>query len=152
HVLQASHVAVPAISSPTAYSFSTPNNGNPTEAAAEKAAAIRMASHVPVTQPELAFVYGSTQAALATLDRVATVGTYLGTVTYPNTGFGLALRAVAGAMVRGIGTKIFYVTTGGFDTHSGQNVNATNGTYYNLMGTLNDGLAAFYADLVNQGL
>ena len=36
-------------------------------------------------------------------------------------------------MVRGIGTKVFYVTTGGFDTHSKQNVNAANGTYVSLM-------------------
>src|SRR4029434_2063723 len=49
-------------------------------------------------------------------------------------------------------TRGFYVTTGGFDTHSAQNVNATNGAYYNLMGTLNDGLLAFYTDLKNQGL
>jgi uncharacterized protein (DUF1501 family) len=55
-------------------------------------------------------------------------------------------------MVRGIGTKIFYVTTGGFDNHSGQNVNAANGTYFTLMATLNDGLFAFYSDLANQGL
>ena len=44
-------------------------------------------------------------------------------------------------MVRGIGTRVFYVTTGGFDTHSAQNVNAANGAYYNLMATLNDGAA-----------
>jgi uncharacterized protein (DUF1501 family) len=62
------------------------------------------------------------------------------------------MRAVAGAMVRGIGTRVFYVTTGGFDTHSGQNVNVVNGSYYNLMGTLNDGVTAFYNDLRNQGL
>ncbi len=53
---------------------------------------------------------------------------------------------------KGIGTKVFYVTTGGFDTHSAQNPNATNGAYYNLMATLNDGLLAFYNDLKNQGL
>ena len=93
------------------------------------------------------------QAAMATLDCVATVATYAGTVTYPaNNGFARALRAVAGAMVRGIGKKVFYVTTGGHDTHSGQNVNANNRTYSNLMGTLNDGLTAFYNDLTNQGL
>ena len=108
---------------------------------------------MPTNQPQLAYVYGSTQSALATLDRVATVASYTGTVTYPaNNGFAQALKAVAGAMVRSIGTKIFYVTTGGFDNHSGQNVNAANGTYYNLMATLNDGLLAFYTDLSNQGL
>ncbi len=151
HLLQASHVAVPAIASPAGYGFQSPNSG--AEAVAERNAAVRINSHVPVNRPEVAFVYGSAQAAMATLGRVATVATYAGTVTYPaNNGFAQALKAVAGAMVRSIGTKIFYVTTGGFDTHSGQNVNGSNGTYFNLMATLNDGLTAFYNDLANQGL
>src|SRR5439155_7562496 len=95
HVLQAGHTAVPAIASPAGYSFSSPNVG--AEATAERSAALRISSHVPVDRPELAFVYGSTQAALATLDRVATVASYSPSVTYPNTGLGQALRAVAGA-------------------------------------------------------
>src|SRR5205807_1987358 len=111
----------------------------PAEAAAERAAATRINSHVPVDRPQVAFVYGSSQAALATLDRVATVASYRPSPAYPTSGFGQALQAVAGAMTRGIGTKIFYVTTGGFDNHSAQAVNQTNGAYYGLMGTLNDG-------------
>ena len=150
HVLQATHVSVPAISSPTAYAFASPNTG--AEAAAERTAATRINSHVPVDQPELAFVYANAQAAMATLDRVASVGTYGGTLTYPNTGLGQALKAVAGAMVRGIGTRVFYVTTGGFDTHAAQGPIATTGNYFNLMATLNDAMLAFYADLTNQGL
>jgi uncharacterized protein (DUF1501 family) len=150
HVLQASHTAVPAIANAAGYSFSSPNNG--TEAASERSTALRIASHVPVDRPELAFVYGSTQAALGTLDRVATVAAYTPSLTYPTSGLGQALRAVAGAMNKGIGTRVFYVTTGGFDTHAAQNVNATNGAYYNLMATLNDALLAFYNDLKNQGL
>jgi uncharacterized protein (DUF1501 family) len=150
HVLQSNRVAVPAIPNAAQYSFNSPNSG--TEATAEKSSAIKISSHVPVDRPELAFVYGSSQAALATLDRVATVAAYAPSTTYPNTGFGQAMRAVAGAMSKGIGTKVFYVTTGGFDTHSAQNPNATNGAYYNLMATLNDGLLAFYTDLKNQGL
>jgi uncharacterized protein (DUF1501 family) len=149
-VLQSDHVSVPAIPNAAAYAFASPNTG--AEAVAERNTAVRISSHVPVDRPELAFVYGSAQAALATLDRVATVGSYTGTVAYPNTGFGLALRAVSGAMARGIGTRVFYVTTGGFDTHAGQNTNAVNGSYYGLMATLNDGLIAFYNDLTNQGL
>ena len=150
HVLQSARTPVPAIPSAAGYSFSSPNAG--AEAAAERTSALRISSHVPVDRPEVAFVYGSAQAALGTLDRVASVAQYAPSTTYPNTGFGQALRAVAGAMVKGIGTKIFYVTTGGFDTHSAQNPNATNGAYYNLMATLNDGLLAFYTDLKNQGL
>ena len=148
-VLQANRVAVPAIPNAAQYSFNSPNTG--VEALAERGAAIRINSHVPVDRPEVAFVYGSAQAAMATLDRVAQVATYT-PAGYPNTPFGQAMRAVAGAMVRGIGTKVFYVTTGGFDTHSGQGVNQVNGSYYNLMGSLNDGLLAFYTDIRNQGL
>ena len=150
HVLQANRVAVPAIANPATYSFASPNAG--AEAAAEKAAAVRINSHVPVNRPDVAFVYGSSQAALGTLDRVASVATYRPATAYPTTGLGQALQAVAGAMTRGIGTKIFYVTTGGFDNHSAQNVNQANGAYYGLMATLNDALIAFYNDLRNQGL
>jgi len=149
HVLQA-RTAVPAIANPAGYSFSSPNAG--AEAAAERATALRIASHVPVDRPELAFVYGSSRAAMDTLDRVASVATYRGSPAYPNTGFAQALQAVAGAMSRSVGTRVFYVTTGGFDTHSAQNVNAVGGAYYNLMATLNDGLTAFYNDLRNQAL
>jgi uncharacterized protein (DUF1501 family) len=151
-VLQSNKVSVPGIyPSPAAYSFSSPNTG--AEAAAERMAAVRINSHVPVNEPQLAFVYSSAQAAMNTLDRVATVASYGGTVTYaPNNAFAQALKAVAGAIVRGIGTRVFYVTTSGFDTHAGQNPNGVNGTYYGLMATLNDGLIAFYNDLRNQGL
>lgn len=150
-VMLAGHVPVPAIPSPAQYAFATSNTG--VEAAAERNAAMRINSHVPVDRPALSFVYANAQAAMATLDRVATVASYTPTVTYANNnGFAQALRAVAGSMVRGIGTRVFYVTTGGFDTHAAQNPNVVGGTYFNLMGTLNDGLSAFYNDLNNQGL
>lgn len=150
-VLLAEKVSVPAIQNPAQYAFASPNVG--VEAVAERTAALRINSHVPVDRPELAFVYGSAQAAMATLDRVATVANYSPSVTYPNTGFSQAMRAIAGAMVRGIGTRVFYVTTGGFDTHSNQVAgNSLTGSYANLMTNLNDGLIAFYNDLRNQGL
>ena len=150
HVLLSEHVAVPAIANPAGYAFSSPNSG--AEAAAERATAQRINSHVPVDRPEIAFVYGSSQAAMATLDRVATVAQYTPSTTYPNSGLGQALRAVAGAMAKRIGTKVFYVTIGGFDTHSTQNVNLANGAYFGLMATINDALLAFSVDLRNQGL
>ena len=151
HVLQANHTPVPAIASPSGYAFASPNSG--ADAAAERATSVRIInSHVPVNVPNLAFVYQSAQAAYGTLDRVASVASYAPTTTYPNNGFAQAMRAVAGAMATGIGTRVFYVTTGGFDTHSGQNVNGASGAYANLMGTLDGGLTAFYNDLSNQGL
>jgi uncharacterized protein (DUF1501 family) len=59
---------------------------------------------------------------------------------------------VAGAMSKQIGTKVFFVQTGGFDTHAGQDTTGANGAYVRLMATLNDGLTAFYNDLRNTGL
>ena len=149
--LMARTVGVPAITSPAAYSFNSPNSG--TEAANERTAQTRISSHLPVDRPYLAFVNSTSQAALATLDRVATVATYRPTVSYPpNNGFASALQAVAGAMNKQIGTKVFWVQTGGFDTHSAQGVNQANGAYATLMTTLGDGLKAFYDDLNSQGL
>jgi len=55
-------------------------------------------------------------------------------------------------MANQIGTRVFWVQTGGFDTHAGQGTNAANGTYANLMGTIDGALTAFYTDLSNQGL
>jgi uncharacterized protein (DUF1501 family) len=141
-------VSVPAIPNAAAYAFASPNAG--VEAGFERSSATRIASHLPAEQPHLSFVNTSAQAAFATLDRVGSVAAYTGTVAYPNNGFALALRTVAGAIVRGIGTRVFWVTTGGYDTHSAQGAAGT-GAYANLMGTYGDGVAAFYNDLRNQG-
>jgi len=146
--LTSREVNVPAIPSAAAYAFTSPNNG--AEAANERAAATRMASHLPADRPNLSFVNGSAQAAFATLDRVGSVVNYTGTVTYPNNGFALALRTVAGAIVRNVGTRVFWVQTGGYDTHAQQGVGGAGG-YGNLMGTYGGGVAAFYDDLRNQG-
>jgi uncharacterized protein (DUF1501 family) len=150
HALQSSTVSVASIPSVSGYAFTSPNTGS--EAMLERAAATSIASHVPVDKPHVAFVSTTVQAAMATLDRVAAVGQYKPTVAYPNNGFGQALQAIAGAMAKGTGTKVFWVQTGGFDTHASQDTNSDAGAYVKLMVTLNDGLTAFYNDLKNSGL
>ena len=40
--------------------------------------------------------------------------------TYPTSGLGQTLKTVAGAMAKGVGTKVFWVQLGGFDTHASQ--------------------------------
>ena len=147
--LMARTVAVPTIPDARTYALASPNNA--TEAVNERATATRMASYAPPHRPHLSFVNGSLRGALDTLDRVASVNAYAPSVTYPNNGFALALRTVAGSIARGIGTRVYWVQTGGFDTHSNQG-NAGGGSYATLMGTLSDGVLAFYTDLRNQGL
>jgi uncharacterized protein (DUF1501 family) len=148
--LLARTVGVPSIPNAATYAFASPNTG--AEAQYARASATRISSHLPVDQPHLSFVNATAQAAFATMDRVAQVATYAPTVAYPNDGLSLALRTVAGAMVRGVGTRVFWVQTGGFDTHAAQNTNAANNGYSRLMITLNGALSAFYQDLVNHGL
>jgi len=146
--LLARQVGVPAIPDPEQYAFSSPNTG--VEATYSQSAALAIASHVPVGQPHLAFVNATAQAALATLDRVAAVAQYSPTIAYATDGFSQALTAIAGAIVEQIGTQVFWVQTGGYDTHAGQQ--SASGRYANLLTTLDRGLSAFYTDLANHGL
>jgi uncharacterized protein (DUF1501 family) len=158
HSLIGQRISVPAIQNPAGYAFQSPNQGNrdfPNDPTFERTAITRIASHLPEEKPHLAFVNGTTQAALATLDKVASVVNYqasTGVVYAANNSLAQALRAVAGAIVRGIGTKVFWVQTGGYDTHASQNTNAANAGYANLMGTLDSAVTAFYNDLRNQQL
>ena len=148
--LLARTVGVPSIPSVAGYAFASPNSA--ADGAFGRDSAVRIASHLPSDKPHLAFVNSTAQGAFATLDRVAQVNTYVSSVTYSNNGFAQALRAIAGAIAKGIGTRVFWVQTGGYDTHALQNPNAANGAYAGLMTTLNDGLTSFYRDLENQGL
>jgi uncharacterized protein (DUF1501 family) len=141
---------VATVPSASSYSYQSPNSGS--DAAAERAAAARMASNPALDRPQLIPVNSALATVLASVDRVAPVATYAGTVTYPATGLGQALKTVAGALVRGIGTSVFWVQTGGYDNHANQGVVETSGTYWGLMGTLGDALLAFATDLQNQGL
>jgi uncharacterized protein (DUF1501 family) len=147
--LQGVNVSVPSITDPRSYSFASPNSG--AEAINERNSAIRLASLAGSDRPNLSFVNTSAMEAFATLDRVGSVVNYQSSVTYPNNGFGAALKTVAGSIAGGIGTRVYWVQTGGFDTHSGQG-NAGGGGYATLMSTLGDGVLAFYNDLQNQGL
>jgi uncharacterized protein (DUF1501 family) len=140
---------VPSIPSATLYTFASPNRG--AAAQQERTAAQVMAANAAAGRPHLAFVNSTSRGALETLDRVAAASVYTPTIAYPNNGFALALRTVAGAIVRGVGSKVYWVQTGGYDTHSDQGAGAGGG-YGNLMGTLGDGVTAFYTDIRNQGL
>jgi hypothetical protein len=131
--LMSREVSVPAIPDARTYAFNSPNAG--AEAMYERTAATRIASHVPLNRPQVAFVNGTAVGALATLDRVASVSAYTGTVAYPggNNALAAALRTVAGSIAQGTGTRVYWVQTGGYDTHANQN--AAN-SYPNLMATL----------------
>ena len=70
-------MAVPAIPDPRAYGFASPNSG--AEAVYERSAATKLAANKPANRAHLSFVNASAEAALATLDRVASIAAYAGT-------------------------------------------------------------------------
>jgi uncharacterized protein (DUF1501 family) len=139
---------VPAIPSASTYTYASPNRGS--IALEERTAAQIMASNPATGRPHLAFVNSTSRGAIETLDRVAQATAYTPTVAYPNNGFALALRTVAGAIVKNVGSRVYWVQTGGYDTHAQQGQGGGGG-YAGLMGTLGDGLWAFYSDIRNQG-
>jgi uncharacterized protein (DUF1501 family) len=140
---------VPAIQNSSTYTYASPNRG--AAALQERAAAQAMASNAAANRPNLAYVHSTSRGAIETLDRVAQAQAYVPTVAYPNNGFAQSLRTVAGAIVRDIGSRVYWVQTGGYDTHAGQG-GGGGGAYAGLMGTLGDGVGAFYTDIRNQGL
>ncbi|MEO1624671.1 MAG: DUF1501 domain-containing protein, partial [Bacteroidota bacterium] len=64
------------------------------------------------------------------------------------------LRTVAQLISGGLGTKVYVVNIGGFDTHAGQVVagNPQQGVHANLLQTLSDAVEAFMRDLQQLGL
>jgi uncharacterized protein (DUF1501 family) len=66
--------------------------------------------------------------------------------TYPNSAFANSLKLVAKLIGGGLPTRIFYVSQGGYDTHTNQIT-----TQQRLLGDLGDSLKAFVDDLKAQG-
>jgi uncharacterized protein (DUF1501 family) len=71
---------------------------------------------------------------------------YKSTVPYPQGQLAASLNIIARMIVGGLPTRVYYASQGGFDTHAGQ-IN----THERLMGEFNDAVAAFIADLKQQG-
>ncbi len=88
----------------------------------------------------------NTQAFASALRSVVPVQT-----AFPTTGLGNQLRTVADSMVAssglGVSRQVYYVTTGGYDTHSAQA-----STLPNLHSQLDAALTAFRAAMIERGL
>jgi uncharacterized protein (DUF1501 family) len=72
---------------------------------------------------------------------------YRASAEYPAHPFALSLRNVAALIAAGNATRVYYVSLGGFDTHSNQP-----NQHANLLRTLSEGLAAFQRDLQEKRL
>ncbi len=84
------------------------------------------------------------QDAMAGVAKVA--AGYTPSVKYPMTQLGAGLQTVAQMIHGGVGARVLYLATGGFDTHSNERE-----THDRLMGYLGDGLGAFWQDITAHG-
>ena len=71
---------------------------------------------------------------------------YKSMVVYPQGQLAASLNVIARMIAGGLPTRVYYASQGGFDTHAGQ-MNA----HERLMTEFNDAVAAFVADLKQQG-
>jgi uncharacterized protein (DUF1501 family) len=96
----------------------------------------------------LAWMHRTAEDARLSSERVRSAAAgYRPRATYPGTPLARSLATVAGLVASGLPTKVFYLSIGGFDTHTGQR-----GRHDQLMRQLGDALAAFQADLEAGGL
>jgi len=92
---------------------------------------------------DLSFLRRTASSAYATAERLKKVASeYKPSADYPQGHFAQSLKLIAQMITADLGTEIFYVSQGGYDTHSQQqNVHAA------LLGELSDALTAFLKDL-----
>ncbi|MCB0719346.1 MAG: DUF1501 domain-containing protein [Bacteroidetes bacterium] len=111
------------------------------------------ANNVPSTVygSELAFVRNVTNASFRYVESVQ-VASQNGSnqAEYPNSGLAQSLAVIARMLRGGLGTTLYTVSRGGFDTHSNQG--SVTGGHAGLVGDVASSVAAFYEDLAADGL
>jgi uncharacterized protein (DUF1501 family) len=97
--------------------------------------------------PTLDFLERTALDAQLSSDEIRNVATrYRGGVSYPADPFAQQLQMVAQMIAGGLSTRVYYISLGGFDTHSNER-----NVHDRLMATLSTGVAAFMKDLKQQG-
>lgn len=100
----------------------------------------------PADDPLLGFLRRSTLAAYDSSRRLEQVTASEGGYQYPDFGLANRLKLIAQIIKAGFGTKVFYTTLDGFDTHANQL-----GSHAGLLTELSDSVAAFHGDLAEAG-
>jgi uncharacterized protein (DUF1501 family) len=97
--------------------------------------------------PLLGFIRQTTLSAYESSDRIEQLAKKpAGTTKYPNYGLARRLELIARIIKAGFGTRIFYTSLDGFDTHANQL-----GSHAALLTELSDSIGAFHDDLAAAG-
>jgi uncharacterized protein (DUF1501 family) len=137
---------VPAVESVAAYALQTDRKYPKDQANKINAWAALYAQ--AAAEPGLGAFVGETggSAYKSSLELAKVSAGYTPQATYPGSAIGNALKLVAQVATSSLGTGIAYVTTGGYDTHSGEV-----GEQQRLFTELNAGISAFMADIAAHG-
>ena len=134
---------VPAIADLRGFRF----NGQRDEQAQADKILMGEGKRYPFQSPYLKLVQDvERDAHAASLQLPHLVAGYKAAVEYPKTPFAQGLNLVSAIVNADLGTKVYYVSLGSFDTHVGQR-----GRQDALLQQFADGLKAFYSDLAAHG-
>jgi uncharacterized protein (DUF1501 family) len=144
--LMSPDLAVPAVDNATTFKI-LPDPRYAVDAPARQNALVKLYSGSAGSGPFAQVLQSTQQGTLDSIDLLQKAhAAYKPAVEYPKDGFGAGLKLLAETITGDLGVKVGYITIGGFDTHSNQK-NQQN----RLLGSLADGLKAFWDDLVAQG-
>lgn len=136
---------VPAISNLAAFRYGNPR-ANP-DASQYEVEALRRALSQARGRPEEEFLRQATRTALDDADTMEHVAQgYQTTVEYPQSPLSQSLKTIAQVIAGDIGTRVFFATLGGFDTHANQPFQQQR-----LLTELDASIGAFMQDLERLG-
>jgi uncharacterized protein (DUF1501 family) len=138
-LMVADRTDVPTIADPRGFKF----NGQRDEQVQADKILNGAGSNYPFQSPYLQLVQDvENHAHAASLELPHLVAGYKPAVEYPKTPFAAGLNLIAGVIAANVGTKVFYISLGSFDTHVGQRNQQDR-----LLEQFASGVAAFYQDL-----
>jgi uncharacterized protein (DUF1501 family) len=143
--LRSLKTGVPALESLESYKLKL--TGSDPERKAERSALNEVAAvERKMDDPLLGFIRQTTLSAYESSSRLEQVAPKAGGPKYPNFGLARRLELVAQMIKAGFGTRIFYTSLDGFDTHANQLA-----THAALLTELSDSIGAFHDDLSAAG-
>ena len=138
-MMVAERTDVPTLSDPRGFKF----NGSRDEQAQADQILNGAGANYPFQSPYLQLVQDvENHAHAASLELPHLVAGYKPAVEYPKTPFANGLNLIAGIIAANVGTKVFYISLGTFDTHVGQRNQQDR-----LLEQFASGIVAFYQDL-----
>ncbi len=143
----------PAVNTFDSYKFEVPG-GAYGERILEAMSALNSES-IADGEPALDFIQRTFSTAEASVEDMAAAAEVPVINPYPEDSLGVGLDMVSRVIRGGFGTRIFYVTQGGYDTHANQYQNSdpvNQGDHQRLLTDFDMALGAFMADMQEAGL